>query len=298
MDANLLIAGVELGGTKSIALIAKGTQILDQVSIPTTTPDETLARLCEHLERWYQAEAFEALGIASFGPLQLLRSDANFGAMLPTPKPNWTGAQVAATLTAPFNCPWTIDTDVNGAALAEYRWGAGAGCNSVCYITIGTGLGGGLVINGEPVHGAMHPELGHIRIRRAAGDVFPGACPCHSDCIEGLVSGPALTKRFGMPASAVEDTHPAWDHVADDLSELICIILLTVSAQRILIGGGVSGARPFLLSMVRERVIGRLGGYLPFANAGTIDEIIKAPALGDRAGPLGAVALAFSALGR
>lgn len=298
MKPDMRIAGVELGGTKAIALIARGRDILHQVSFPTTTPEETLARLKHQLDQWHAEEAFGALGIASFGPLQLQPGTEDFGVMLKTPKPGWTGAPVAATLTAGLSCPSAIDTDVNGAALAEYRWGAGAGCTSLCYITIGTGLGGGLLVDGRPVHGAMHPEIGHIRIRRSAGDTFPGACPFHGDCIEGLVSGPALAKRFGALPASVDDTHPAWDHVASDIAELAGTILLMTSAQRILIGGGVGGARPFLLPMARERVVERLGGYLPFVTAGTIAGILRPPALGDQAGPLGAIALGLSTLGQ
>lgn len=296
MKTSPRLAGLELGGTKSIALIASGQTILDQVSIPTTAPDETLRRLNAQLLAWQDEAPIEAIGIASFGPVQLDRRAPRYGTMLTTPKPGWTGAPVADRLTQGLDCPWIMDTDVNGAALAEYRWGAGQGCDSFCYVTIGTGLGGGLIVDGKPVHGIMHPEMGHIRLKRAAIDTFAGVCPFHGDCIEGLVSGPALAARFGVPASSVADDHPVWDHVVSDLAEFAGALLLTTAARRILFGGGVSGARPFLLDRVGDLLVERLGSYLPFLNEASVRDIIRAPALGDKAGPRGALALAENAL--
>lgn len=290
------IAGVELGGTKSIAVLASGTDILDKATFPTTKPEQTLADLRDTLTRWNAEAGFDAMGIASFGPLQLSQGKPGYGNMLNTPKPFWSGAAIASELTAPFSCPWMIDTDVNGAGLAEYRWGAGTGCESICYITIGTGLGGGLILHGRAVHGAMHPEIGHIRIRRVTGDAFAGACPFHGDCIEGLVSGPALAARFGAPAHEVDSAHPVWSNVADDIASLVCTILLTTSPERLLIGGGVTTSRPFLMPMVRERVAEQLGSYLPFINNASVDDIIRLPAFGNDAGPRGTLALALAAL--
>lgn len=297
MNERPRLAGVELGGTKSIALLASGTAVLAQETVPTTTPEETLSHLHRQLTRWYADEPFRALGIASFGPLQLDRASADYGSMLRTPKPHWSGAAIATRLTAGLDCPSNIDTDVNGAALAEHRWGAGQGTQSLCYITIGTGLGGGLAIRGRPVHGAMHPEMGHLQLRRAEGDTFAGICPFHGDCIEGLVSGPALAARFGGPADSVADSHPGWHHVISDLAELCATIMLTTSAQKILIGGGVAMARPFLLPMVRQRVLSRLEGYLPYLDAEAMEAIIRLPGLGSQAGPRGALALAHDAIG-
>ena len=290
-------AGVELGGTKCIAMRARGEDILERLVIPTATPEETLPVLAAQLQAWQRETPFAGLGIASFGPLQLVSDAPDFGQMLPTPKPGWRGARVAGMLADGLDCPWRIDTDVNAAALAEYRWGAGSGCSSVCYITIGTGVGGGLVINGKPVHGAMHPEIGHLHLRRAASDSFPGTCPFHGDCIEGLICGPALAARMGGDSIGVPDDDPRWQAVACDMAELAGVILLTTSAQRILIGGGVGMARPFLLPLVRQAAVERLGGYLPFFNESSADKIIRLPALGDEAGPLGAIALAQAAAG-
>ncbi|MEN2786103.1 ROK family protein [Sphingomonas qilianensis] len=288
-------AGVELGGTKAIAVLAEGDRIVARQVIPTTTPGATLSELRAQLGDWHAAAPLTGLGIASFGPVQLDPAHPDFGHILPTPKRGWAGAAVAAMLTEALPCPWTIDTDVNGAALAEYRWGAGAGCDSLCYITIGTGLGGGLLIRGRPLHGAMHPELGHLRLRRVVGDEFTGACAFHGDCTEGLVSGPALRARFGMDPAAAPDTHPVWHHVAADIAELCAAILLTTSAQRILFGGSVALSRAFLLSWVRAAVVDRLAGYLPFVDGATVVQFIQPAGLGTEAGPLGAIALAQAA---
>jgi fructokinase len=291
-----LVAGVELGGTKMVVLRARGREIIERVTIPTTSPAETLGAGVALLTGWQAEEPFAALGIASFGPLRLDRSAPDFGHMLPTPKPGWTGADIYGGLSAALPCPAAIDTDVNGAALAEARWGAGAEGDApsdcLCYLTIGTGLGGGFALHGRPLHGAMHPELGHILIRRAPGDAFAGACPFHGDCIEGLVSGPALAARFGVAGDRIAADDPRWDDVAHDIAQLVGTILLTTAARQILIGGGVGMGRADLLDRVRAQVVAQLGGYLPFVDATSIATIVRTPALGDQAGPLGAVALA------
>jgi fructokinase len=295
MTAGERFGGIELGGTKSTAVLAEGNRIIDSSTFPTADPAATLTRLRDDLARWHAERPLAAVGIASFGPLQLRRDDPAFGRMLDTPKPGWRGASVAAELTRAFECPWQVDTDVNAAALAEYRWGAARGCRSACYITIGTGVGGGLIVGGETVQGAMHPEIGHLRLRRANGDEFAGICPFHGDCIEGLVSGPALAARFGMAAEAIPDDHPLWRDVASDLAELAAAILLTTSAERILFGGSVSISRAFLLPLVRELAVARVGSYLSFLDSNSAIEIIRLAGLGAAAGPLGAIALAQAA---
>ena len=295
MQLRARLAGIELGGTKSIAVLAEGDRIIAQEARPTTSPERTLAALNEVLRGWDRDAKLDALGIASFGPLQLAPDRPNFATILETPKAGWSQAPVAAALVEGLSCPWRIDTDVNGAALAEYRWGAGRGCESACYITIGTGVGGGLLIAGRPVHGAMHPEIGHLRLRRVPGDGFAGICPFHGDCIEGLISGPALSARFGVPAEEIPDDDPLWANVVADLSELAGVLLLTHSAERILFGGSVALSREFLLSDVRKAVVAHLGSYLPFLNAATASQVIQVAQLGTRAGPLGAIALALEA---
>ncbi|WP_442680016.1 ROK family protein [Sphingomonas sp. ASY06-1R] len=298
MSAQPRLAGIELGGTKAIAVLALGQEIVDTLTIPTGEMIGTLGALRQQLGRWDAIEPLQAIGIASFGPVQLDRTQPHYGTILATPKAGWSGAPVADLLTGGLDCPWSIDTDVNGAVLAEYQNGAGIGCDPLCYITLGTGVGGGLLIGGRPVHGAMHPELGHLRLRRAPGDSFAGVCPFHGDCIEGLVSGPALAARFGGNAAAVPNTHPGWDDVASDIAALCGAILLTTAAKRILFGGSIALHRTFLLPRVRTRLVEALGSYLPYLTAETATDIVQVAGLGSEAGPLGAIALAADALER
>ncbi|WP_305097180.1 ROK family protein [Croceibacterium aestuarii] len=286
------LAGIELGGTKAIAVLSDGEQITARHAIPTGAPDETLGALNGFLREWDAERSLAGIGIASFGPVALARNSADFGHILKTPKPGWSGVGVVRLLLEGMERPFRLDTDVNAAALAEHRLGAARGCDSVCYVTIGTGVGGGLLVGGEPVHGAMHPELGHLSLRRVVGDDFPGTCGFHGDCIEGLVSGPALAARFGMPAEAIADDHPGWGKVAGDLGQLAAAILLTTSAERIVLGGSVALGRPFLLPLLRAEAVRALGRYLPHVDAETIGEIVVLAALGDRAGPMGAIELA------
>jgi fructokinase len=289
------LAGVELGGTKTIALRANGEQIVEWAHFETKSPAETLAAVNRQLLEWNEAEHLDAVGIASFGPIQLHRDASDFGCMLETPKAGWARADVAGMLMDGLTCPMVLDTDVNGAAIAERLWGGGQDVESLWYITVGTGLGGGLFMNGRPVHGALHPEIGHIRVRRST-EGFGGLCPFHQDCIEGLVSGPALAQRFGARIDTIGDDDPRWRSVADDLAELMATLFLTSSAERILLGGTVMTRRSFLIPMIREATLKSLAGYLPFASSESIDKRIRLAELGDEAGPKGTIALALSAL--
>jgi fructokinase len=295
MGRVLRLAGIELGGTKAIAVLAENHRIIEQCTLPTGIPDKTLEHLNAELRRWDRHVPLDGLGIASFGPIQLDLGNPDLGRILNTPKPGWSGADVRTPLTSGLTCPCAIDTDVNAAALAECSVGSAVGCESVCYITIGTGVGGGLVIGGRAVHGALHPEIGHLRLRRAAGDGFAGICPFHSDCIEGLVSGPALAQRFGQPAAQIPDDDPRWDHVAWDLGELMASIILAVSPERIVLGGSVALARANLLDRIRNHAVLALGDYLRHVDQRTIEEVVVHSRLGPSAGPLGAITLAESA---
>ncbi len=210
------IAGVELGGTKVIALLWQDGAALDELRVPTRDPDSTFADLLPRLQRWWDDRPFDALGIASFGPVTLDQDAEDHGYIRTTPKPGWTRAAVLPRLRPHFACPIAIETDVNAAALAEYRWGRGQGADSLVYLTIGTGVGGGVLIGGQPVHGRLHPELGHLLLRRAPGDTFAGHCPFHRDCVEGLLSGPALHARFGVDAATVPASDARWDVVAHE----------------------------------------------------------------------------------
>jgi len=291
-----LVAGVELGGTKSIAVLARGSDIVAQARFPTADPQMTLTALVDQISAWQAVHGnVEAVGIASFGPVGLDRGRADYGHITSTPKSGWAGTDVVGPFTRAFGVPIAFDTDVAGAALAEQRWGAAHGCDVAVYLTIGTGIGGGVVVNGTPVHGLIHPEIGHIRVRRAEGDAFPGICPFHGDCIEGLASGPAIAARAGAPGDTLSDDHPVWAAVTAELAELVALLLLTVSTRRILIGGGVFGGREALLPAIRAQAARLLAGYLVGVDEARLADIVVLPGLGDRAGPLGAIALAHRA---
>lgn len=292
-----VVAGVELGGTKCIAIIARGREILQRAQWPTgDDPDETMGAIADWLSDAAQDEPFAALGIGSFGPLCLDPAAPDYGRIVNTPKPGWSGADLIAGLAGRFGVPVALDTDVAGAALAEGRWGASVGCPVHVYLTIGTGIGGGIVIDGKPLHGAFHPEFGHVRVRRTVGDEFAGICPVHGDCLEGLASGPAIAARAGQPAGTLPSDHPVWRTVAAEIAELMASLILTLSPHRIVIGGGVGQGQPALLAQIQAATADALVGYLPGQRLADLQRVIVAPGLGADAGVYGAIALAQSKL--
>lgn len=292
-----LIFGLELGGTKCVAVGANGPEIVECVSIPTTDPEATLGAVDAVFAEWSAQSRPDALGIASFGPVGVGRDHRDWGFMLKTPKIGWTGADIAGHYQRLLGVDIGFDTDVNAAALAEARWGNAAGTSCNAYITLGTGVGVGIVMRGLPVHGWLHPEFGHLKARRSPGDRFAGNCPFHGDCIEGLISGPALAERAGMPGSDVDDDHPVWDDVVHDLGELLANLILAVSPERIALGGGIACGRPWLIGRARRAALHSLGGYLD-GMSHDIDTIVAVSSLGEQAGPLGTIALGLSALER
>ena len=289
-----LFAGVELGGTKVLVAFGTGPDDLSNpVRIPTTTPGETLSRVEGVIASMAAESALEAIGVATFGPARLDRSAADWGRLLATPKPGWSGAVIGSRLETRFGVPVAFDTDVAGAAMGEGQWGAARGMTDYAYVTIGTGVGVGLVVNGAPLHGALHPEAGHIRVRRDPGrDVFDGCCPFHGDCLEGLVSGPALVARTGHRGEALAADHPVWELTGEYLAQAMATLCLVAAPQRIIVGGGV-GSHPRVLAAMRLRLRDELGGYLPhLTSPEAIDAFLAPPALGERSGVLGAIALA------
>lgn len=290
------VAGVELGGTKAVAVLWDDDAVIDQVRVPTRDPDSTFDRLATLLRRWWTDRPFAALGVASFGPVTLDRAAPGYGCIRTTPKAGWSGTAVVPRLAQRFPCPIAIDTDVNAAAMAEYRWGHGRGAASLVYLTIGTGVGGGVLQDGRPLHGRLHPELGHLRLRRQPGDQFRGACSFHGDCIEGLLSGPALFSRFGVPPEEVAADDPRWEIVASDLAEFVAVLVHSLAPNRILIGGGVGMGAPWLIDSLPARLLPLLGDYYPEIDASTLAAMISRPALGDEAGPLGAIAVGLAEL--
>ena len=292
-----LVAAVEDGGTKCIAVLAKGSDIVERRQWPTETPDVTLPLLADAMKTWNGVEAIAALGIASFGPIDLAPVSRTFGHILRTPKPGWSGVDVRSALSEGLNIPTGLETDVGGAALAEGLWGASIGCHTHVYLTVGTGIGAGIVTNGLPVHGALHPEIGHARVRRHPDDGFPGICPFHGDCLEGLASGPAIAARAGMPAEVIGMNDPLWTRVASELAELIDFLRLTLAPQRIVMGGGVIDGQPGLLAKVVQRAEELAAGYPTDKQARNLRSIVVAPVLGANAGSMGAIAVALRALG-
>lgn len=295
MTHSPLIAGLELGGTKCVAILGTGpNDVRACETVPTTDPVTTLAALEKVLDGW----RFDALGIASFGPLDLVPNSPNFGSVSATPKPGWTGTDLTRRLAARYGKPLAIQTDVVGAALAEQRWGAARGLTSHCYITVGTGVGVGLISGGRPVQGAAHGEAGHMRVRRAPGDDFVGGCPFHGDCVEGLISGPALAMRFGRPGHELADVGGEWDLFVHDLAGLLHNLVVTAAPERIAIGGGVMTSRERLFPKLRAALAVSIAGYGSLAPyAGQLDRRLGPPGLGAMAGPFGALATGLEALG-
>lgn len=295
MATSPLIAGLELGGTKCVALLGTGPDdVRTRHTIPTADPTTTLAAIEAVLDGW----DFDAIGVASFGPLELNPAMPDYGAITATTKPGWTGTDLVNRLRARYARPTGFQTDVNGAAIAEGRWGAAQGMATHAYITIGTGVGVGLVAGGRPVQGAAHGEAGHMRVPRLAGDSYPGWCPFHGDCVEGLIAGPALVERFGVPGRELPDDGPQWDLFVHDLGGLLHNLVTAAAPERIAIGGGVIASREHLFGRLRVRLAESLGGYGSLAAyAEELDRRLGPPGLDTMAGPLGAIAVGLEAVG-
>jgi fructokinase len=298
---NKLLAGVELGGTKCVCILGTGPDDVRAIErLPTGEREHTLRQIEAVLDRWRQQHgAPRALGIASFGPVDLQPSSQTHGFITSTTKPGWRNTDVAQRLGRRFGVPVGFDTDVNGAALAEGRWGAATGLSDFAYVTVGTGIGVGSIVRGRSVFGMNHTELGHIRVVRKKGDEFPGTCPFHGDCIEGLASGPAIEARARKPASQIAADDPAWDFVAHGLAQLLHTMVLTTAPQRIFLGGGVISGQPHLFGRIQRELQLSLNGYVEAPEIGEgIAQFVVAPGLGTMAGPLGALALAADAESR
>ena len=291
-----LFGCIEAGGTKFVLGIVSGSGDIEAMRrIETTTPFETIGAALD----WMHAESarvggLAAIGIASFGPVSLNPAAPDYGFITGTTKPGWSGTSFAPIFADAFGVPVGFDTDVNGAALAEYRWGAGRGTPISVYLTIGTGIGGGAIIQGHPLHGLSHPEMGHIRPPRHPLDIeFAGICPFHGDCVEGLASGPAIMARWGHNLSDLPDNHPAHEMIAWYIAQMVSTLQSIMEPARIILGGGVMATAGLIERIQREtELLG--GGFF----RGRAREMIVPPGLGDRAGLLGALALAQDALAR
>lgn len=296
-----IFAGIEGGGTKYVAAISdgRGPELLARASFPTlTSPADTLGACIAWIRQ--QTGAFGRLmsvGVGSFGPIDLDATSPMYGHVTTTPKRGWQDADVAGAFSRAFGVPVGFDTDVNVAALGEAEWGAGRGARSLVYITMGTGIGGGALIDGQPLHGLLHPEMGHMRVSRDAGDGFAGVCPHHGDCWEGLCAGPSIEARAGARAEQLPADHPVWAQVARTTGLALSNIVLTLSPQRIVLGGSVPKAGKLggerFMAMVRAETVRALNGYLKVpAILDHIEGYIVPPGLGDNAGVCGAIVLA------
>ena len=290
-DSAPLYGCIEAGGTKFVAGIVRGPdEVLESARFDTTTPEQTLGATLAWLK---QHGPLAAIGIASFGPAELDRAAPNWGHITTTTKPGWSNTDFAARVQREFGVPVGFDTDVNGAGLAEARWGAARGQRVSVYVTIGTGVGGGAIVDGTPLTGLSHAEMGHLRLPRHPDDTaFAGVCPFHGDCLEGLASGPAILARWEASLSDLPLDHPGKAIIAWYLAQFAVTLQAVMEPGRIVLGGGVMGT-PGLLDLIRAEATRLGGGYF----RGQADQVIVAPGLGDRAGLLGALALAMDAAG-
>lgn len=290
-----MFAGVEAGGTKFVCGLGTGPDDLVTAQFPTSTPDITVGSVIKFL-RENAGKDIEAIGVGSFGPVDLDPSSSTFGHITSTPKEGWENFDLAGTLQRALGVPVNLDTDVNAALLGEARWGALQGLQNAVYITIGTGVGGGAMANGRVVHGLVHPEMGHLHLPHDWGlDPFPGTCPYHGDCLEGLASGPAMQARWKHPALTLPPDHEAWLLEAHYLALATMNLTVTLSPQRIIFGGGVM-QQTQLFPMIREDFGRIMNGYIRRADVITgLDKYIQPPGLGGRAGVLGSLVLAEDA---
>lgn len=291
----MLIGALEAGGTKMVCSIGNTNGgILQRASFPTTDPETTISQIVDFISKFN----IEALGIGSFGPLDLNPDSPTYGYITSTPKPGWSHYPLMPELSKRLGVPAAIDTDVGAAALAEFKLGAGRGKRSLLYVTVGTGVGGGLIAEENLVHGLVHPEIGHMFLAPLPGDPMPGGvCPFHRGCLEGLASGPAIEKRWGLSAKLMSEDHPAWDLEAAYLAQMCANMILAVSPEVIVLGGGVM-QQMHLFPKIREKTIELLGGYVasPAVTREGIDSYIVPPALSVNSGVTGALLLGAQAL--
>ena len=285
-------AAIEAGGTKFRVAIARGREVVADTTIPTTTPDETLGATIDFIREW---GAVTSVGIACFGPLDLDKSSPTFGSITITPKPHWSGTPVLRRVSAELGAPVGIDVDVAGAALGEWRWGIARGLSDFVYITVGTGFGAGVFIDGKVHHGLGHPEIGHIVLERSADDDYAGHCPFHAACLEGMAAGPAIEERWGAAGRTLSDRREVWELEATYLAQALRTLSYTVAPQRIILGGGVMQQNG-LLELVRSKLIEQMNGYATSELLrGSLDEYVVSPVFGQDAGLVGAIALAMKA---
>ncbi|MDQ1231592.1 fructokinase [Sphingomonas sp. SORGH_AS 879] len=290
----LLLGGIEAGGTKFLCAVAdRDGRILAETRIATTVPAETLGAASAFFRDAQRVHGgLSAFSVGSFGPLSLNPLATDYGCITSTPKPGWENTDLLGHFRQSIEAPMTLDTDVNCAAVGERLFGSGQGLDSFCYVTVGTGIGVGLLIAGAPHGGANHPEAGHIVVPRAPGDdIFAGICPFHGDCLEGLACGPAMHARWGVPAEQLPTDHPAWAIEADYVAALCATLTYVVRPDRIILGGGVM--QPQMYGRVRSALVAKLAGYDASMRMIDMEDYVVAPTAGSSAGLTGALALAY-----
>lgn len=290
----MLIGGIEAGGTKMVCAVGDENGVIkDRTSFPTRQPEETFADMIAYYRNW----DIQALGIGCFGPLDLNRQSRTYGYITKTPKPGWGNCDIVGAFKDALGVPVGFDTDVNGAVLGEVTWGAAKGLDSAIYITIGTGVGVGVYVNGGLLHGLVHPEGGHILLIRHPKDTYEGKCPFHKNCVEGLAAGPSIEARWGKKAAELADRDEVWEMEAYYIAQAITDYILSYSPQKIILWGGVMHQEK-LFGMVRKEVLNLLNGYVAHeAITEHIDQYIVPPALGEDPGIMGAIKLGLDALG-
>ncbi|MDQ0218111.1 ROK family protein [Peribacillus cavernae] len=286
------LGAIEAGGTKFVCAVGNEQgEFIQRVSFPTTTPEETMGKVID----FFQNYSLSAIGIGSFGPVDLNVDSPQYGYITMTPKVQWQKFDIFGALKKHFHIPIGFDTDVNAAAFGEKVWGAGSDVNSCIYMTVGTGIGVGAVVEGKLLHGLTHPEMGHILVRRHPSDQYEGKCPYHKDCLEGLAAGPAISERWGKAGVELQGRAEVWEMEADYLAQALVNYILILSPERIILGGGVMKQLQ-LFPLIRKRVQELLNGYVHHAAIlSSINEYIVPPGLGDNAGISGALALANKA---
>jgi fructokinase len=290
-NSSPLYGGIEGGGTKFICAVGTSPEdIRAETRIQTTTPEETMSQIVDFFK---QQGELASIGFSCFGPLDPNPNSPTYGYILPTPKPGWSNANVVGMLRSAFDIPIAFDTDVNGAALGEWTWGAAQGLNTFIYLTIGTGIGGGAYVEGKLLHGLLHPEMGHIPMPHdRVKDPFDGNCPFHGDCFEGLACGPSIEKRWGQRAETFAADHPAWELEAEYIASALAAYSYVISPERIIIGGGI-GAVEHLLPRIQQKTRALINNYIQAPRIqNEIEQYIVHPGLGGKAGVLGAIALA------
>lgn len=295
MPVEKLYGGIEAGGTKFVCVVASGPgQVVDEIRFRTTTPDETLGKAIQFFRPFVESGQIGAIGVGAFGPLDSNPQSPTYGFVTATPKPGWSNTDILGTLRRGLQISIAVDMDVNTAALGEYLWGASKGCDPSLYLTIGTGIGGGYIVHGKPLVGLLSLEMGHVLIPHSRErDPFPGHCPFHGDCFEGLASGPAIQKRLGRMGAMIPEEDPYWDIETDYIASALMNYILTLSPKKIILGGGVM-QRGFLFPNIRRRVQELLNGYVASKKISEdVDDYIVPPGLGNQSGSLGAIALAM-----